>query len=93
MEPETPQEETPRTKTVEKEVEPLRHALFSYFKGEVNYTLAGYVCRVFGALFAKKQVAVMKYLLDSERFKQILNHIESRSVGELIVKLLTHEST
>lgn len=78
---------------VEKEVEPLRHALFNYFKGEVNYTLAGYVCKVFGVFFSKKPVPVMKFLLDSERFKLLLNHIESRSVGELVVKLLTQESS
>lgn len=34
----------------------------------------------------------MKFLLDSDRFKELLKHIESRSVGELVVKLLTHES-
>lgn len=35
----------------------------------------------------------MKYLLDETRFEDLLNHIESRSVGELITKILTHEST
>ena len=34
----------------------------------------------------------MGYLFDPERFKKILSHIESRSVSELVVKLMTHES-
>ena len=35
----------------------------------------------------------MKYILESEKFDCILNHIESRSVGEFIMKIMTHEST
>jgi hypothetical protein len=43
--------------------------LFAYFDGEVNYTLAGYVSKVFGAFFTKKPQAVMKFLLEPEKFK------------------------
>ena len=34
------------TKKIVKEVKPLLEELFSYFEGEVNYTLAGYVVKV-----------------------------------------------
>lgn len=84
---------TPSAKIIEKEVEPLRVALFAYFEREVNYTLAGYVSKVFSSFFTKKPQAVSKFLLEPEKFKAILNHIESRSVGDLVVKLLTYEST
>ena len=42
-----------------KPVEPLIGDLFSYFAGEVNYTLAGYVCKVLTSLLAKKPQAVL----------------------------------
>jgi hypothetical protein len=77
-------------KFIEKEMEPLRNELFSYFKGEINYTLAGYVSKVFSTFFTKKPLMVMKFLLDPQKFKELLNHIESRSVGELVSKLLTY---
>ena len=66
--------------------------LLKYFEGEVNYTLAGYVSKVLIAFYNKKPLIVIEYLLDGERFEHLLNHIESRSVGELITKLMTHET-
>jgi hypothetical protein len=35
----------------------------------------------------------MKYVLAEDTRHRIINHAESRSVGEFVVKLLTHEST
>ena len=35
----------------------------------------------------------MKYLFEGDTVDKVLNHAESRSVGEFIVKVLTHEST
>lgn len=35
----------------------------------------------------------MKYVLQENVMHKIINHAESRSVGELIGKVLTHEST
>lgn len=66
--------------TIQREVEPLSNKLFSYFEGEINYTLAGYVSKIFMAFLAKKPAAVLKFLLD-KRFEKILEHIESRSVS------------
>ena len=40
-------------------VEPLIGKLYGYFAGEVNYTLAGYVCKVLGTLLLKKSVPVL----------------------------------
>jgi len=39
----------------------LIERLMSYFDGEVNYTLAGYVCKILTTIFNKKPVEV--YLL------------------------------
>lgn len=58
----------------------------------MNYTLAGYVSKVLVSFYNKKPIAVIDYLLDENRFESLLNHIESRSVGELVMKILTHES-
>ena len=65
----------------------------SYFRGEVNYTLAGYVCKILTVFFNKKPAEFMKYILQEENSRMVLDHCESRSVGELIIKILTHEST
>ena len=35
----------------------------------------------------------MKYILEEKMMHKVINHAESRSVGEFIVKILTHEST
>ena len=76
-----------------REVPPLIGKLFSYFETEVNYTLAGYVCKILGVFLGKKPVDTLKYLLQPSCCEKMLNHAESRSVGELINKILTHEST
>ena len=52
---------------MEKEVDPLSEKLFAYFEGEVNYTLAGYVSKIFGAFLAKKPSVVLPFLL-GEKF-------------------------
>ena len=80
-------------KTIKKEVPPLLDELFKYFEGEVNYTLAGYVSKILISFFNKKPLALMGEILDPKRVENILNHIESRSVGELIMKIMTQEST
>lgn len=49
----------PVKKTLKKEVPPLIGKLFEYFNGEVNYILAGYVCKVLSTLLNKKPVAVI----------------------------------
>mgnify|MGYP006958839034 CR=1 FL=1 len=41
---------------VKKEVEPLIGKLMAYFDGEVNYTLAGYVCKIL-TMFSTKKLA------------------------------------
>lgn len=74
-------------------MEPLEKDLFSYFDGEINYTLAGYVSKIFSVFHSKKPQSVSKFLLEPERFTKLINHIESRSVGDLVVKLLTNESS
>jgi hypothetical protein len=55
--------------------------------------LAGYVSKVLAHLLAKKPSEMLKYLLEEKTMHKLINHAESRSVGELIVKILTHEST
>jgi len=42
-------------KVVKKPVKPLIDKLMSYFAGEINYTLAGYVCKILTIFFGKKQ--------------------------------------
>lgn len=54
--------------------------------------MAGYVCKIFGSFLTKKPSAVIPFLLVGDRFEDILHHIESRSVTELVVKILTHDS-
>lgn len=76
---------------MKKEVPPLSKALFSYYEGEVNYTLAGYVSKVFSAFLTKKPTIVLKFLLND--FDSVLKHVESRSVSDLIVRIITYEST
>jgi len=39
---------------------PLILKLLSYFKGEVNYTLAGYTSKILGFLLTKKPIEVKK---------------------------------
>jgi hypothetical protein len=48
---------------------------------------------VLAHLLAKKPSEMLKYLLEEKTMHKLINHAESRSVGELIVKILTHEST
>ena len=50
-------------KVNKKEVQPLIYSLFSYFEGEINYTLAGYVCKVLCMLLTKKPTAVSFFLI------------------------------
>lgn len=54
-------------KTVEridqKEVPALIHKILTYFDGEVNYTLAGYVSKVLAHFLTKKPNELMKHLL------------------------------
>ena len=69
------------------------HKLLAYFDGEVNYTLAGYIAKILAVFLTKKPVELMKYILEEQMMHKIINHAESRSIGELIVKVLTHEST
>ena len=35
----------------------------------------------------------MKYVLEEKMMNKIIDHAESRSVGEFITKVITHEST
>lgn len=67
--------------------------LLSYFDQEVNYTLAGYVCKILGSLLVKRPAELMKYILQESMMHKIINHAQSRSVGEIISKILTHETT
>ena len=69
------------------------YKILAYFDGEVNYTLAGYISKVLAALLVKKPAELLKVILQENIMHRIINHAESRSVGEFIVKVLTHEST
>lgn len=80
-------------RVVKREVEPLMSRLMGYFSGEVNYTLAGYVSKIASTFFGKKPAEFLRYFLQEEVWRRVLNHAESRSVGDLIVKVLTHETT
>ncbi len=69
----------------------------SYYEGPVNYTLAGYNCKVLTTLFSKKPAQVIiklikfiKFIFESNKnyVELICNHIESKSVGDLITKIL-----
>ncbi len=51
------------TKINKKQVEPLLNQLLSYFEGEVNYTLAGYVSKILISFFGKKPVQTMNHIL------------------------------
>jgi hypothetical protein len=77
---------------VEKELPPLIDRLMGYFNGEVNYILAGYVSKVLLSLLNKKTPQFIEYFLQLKFTEAILSHAESRSVGDLIVKVLTRES-
>ena len=37
--------------------------LLSYFEGPVNYTLAGYTCKVLSTLFTKKPANVLIFII------------------------------
>ena len=84
-------------KTIEKieqrQVPALIHKLLAYFDGEVNYTLAGYIAKILAHFLTKKPNELMRHLLEESVMHKIINHAQSRSIGELIVKILTHEST
>lgn len=75
---------------VKKEVEPLIGKLMAYFDGEVNYTLAGYVCKILTMFSTKKLAEFLRYILEPNVCEKVLNHAESRSVGELITKILVN---
>jgi hypothetical protein len=77
---------------VQKELPPLIDRLMGYFNGEINYTLAAYVSKVLSSLSNKKAPQFIEYFLQSKFTEAVLNHSESRSVGELIVRTLTYES-
>lgn len=75
--------------------------LLKYYEGPVNYTLAGYNCKVLSLLFTKKPAQVFFYLTQFLTFlfkasknyvELICNHIESKSVGDLLTKILVWES-
>ena len=51
-----------KKKKMEK-VEPLFDELMSYFKGPINYTLAGYVCKILLVFFNKKSNNVIDILM------------------------------
>lgn len=51
------------TKLNKKQVDPLMNQLLSYFEGEVNYTLAGYVSKILISFFGKKPVQTMSHIL------------------------------
>ena len=46
---------------VQKEVSPLIVNLLTYFKGEMNYTLAGYISKVLSYFFNKKPTDVILF--------------------------------
>ena len=50
-------------KGVKKTVPALIDSLFIYFEGEVNYTLAGYVCKVMLSFINKKPTEMHAFLL------------------------------
>ena len=49
----------PKTKIIKVILNPLIDEIFLYFKGPVNYTLAGYVCRIMISFLKKKPLEVM----------------------------------
>jgi hypothetical protein len=76
-------------KIVKREVEPLINKLMTYFDGEVNYTLAGYVSKILSLFFTKKPADVIELLFSSSdtssrkiswrRFSIMLNLDQSES--------------
>lgn len=52
-------------KVEEKEMPALILKLLSYFDQEVNYTLAGYVCKILGSLLVKRPAEVVFVLFSS----------------------------
>lgn len=66
--------------------------MFSYLEGELNYVLAGYFSRILSVLFTKKSVSLTNYFFSNPKNTMILNHADSRSIAEIIVKLLTIDS-
>lgn len=46
----------------------------AYFDGEVNYTLAGYVSKILTTFFNKKQANFLRYILQENVAKKLLNH-------------------
>lgn len=45
-----------------------------YFNGEVNYTLAGYVCKVLSIFHTKRPTTFNNYFLKAEVISSVLNH-------------------
>lgn len=63
--------------------------LFSYLDEELNYVLAGYFSRVITSLFNKKMTSLTNYFFQEKRYLKLLKHIASRSIAELVSKILT----
>jgi hypothetical protein len=72
-------------KKTKRQVSPLITDLFSYIEGELNYTLAGYFSRVVNTLFTN-------YFFSDPNNRKILDHADSRSIAEIVVKFLTIDS-
>lgn len=86
-------------KKVKKQVPALISDLFSYLDGEMNYTLAGYFSRILTTLFSKKSNLVVDrfmqltaYFFSDPKNTRILDHVESRSIAEVVIKFLTIDS-
>ena len=54
--------------------------------------MAGYVSRVLTHLFNKRPAELLDYILEESMQEAILDHAESRSVGDFLVKVLANES-
>lgn len=89
----------PVVKKTKRQVPPLIGDLFGYIEGELNYTLAGYFSRIVNALFTKKSTSVLilvkqltNYFFSEPNNKKILDHVDSRSIAEVVIKFLTIDS-
>lgn len=54
--------------------------------------MAGYFSRIVTALFTKKSTSITNYFFSEPKNRKILDHADSRSIAEIVIKFLTIDS-
>jgi hypothetical protein len=57
----------------------------------LNPVLVGYFCRVVNTLISRKRNQLIPFLFKKEAFNHLINHLDCKSVVEVVVKLMNTE--